>query len=260
MDKIIKIILLLIIVLILLFRKNINLDKYCLLIKNFINNLIKKFLNKDKEILNKDKEIKIDDIDEEILNKDKEIKIDDIDEEDLEVSENTLSIINDIHKDLINSNNVYLLINFNNNNYKIIIKLFNNIVPKTCNNFFKLCEQKKYKNNIFHRLVKNYIIQGGDITNQNGTGGKSIYGDEFDDENFTIKHDKKGIISMANSGPNTNNSQFFITLDKTPFLDDNYVAFGEIISDLNVLDIINNIEVSNEKPQSEIKIIDCGII
>ena len=109
-------------------------------------------------------------------------------------------------------------------------------------------------------MVKNFCIQGGDITNNNGTGGISIYGNNFNDENFKIKHNKKGIISMANKGPNTNNSQFFITFKELPELDDKHVAFGEIIEGYEILDIFNNLNTNNENPIDEIIIEDCGLI
>jgi cyclophilin family peptidyl-prolyl cis-trans isomerase len=157
--------------------------------------------------------------------------------------------------------NVYLDIAIDNKSCgKIIIKLFNNIVPKTCNNFKLLCKNKKYKNNIFHRVIKNFMIQGGDYENSNGTGGKSIYGDVFNDENFEIKHDKPYMVSMANCGPNTNGSQFFITTIHTPHLDGKHVVFGEVIDGKKIIDKINKIQTDhNDKPLYDVKIVDCGI-
>jgi cyclophilin family peptidyl-prolyl cis-trans isomerase len=143
---------------------------------------------------------------------------------------------------------------------KIIIKLFDNIVPKTCENFKLLCKNKKYKNNTFHRVIKNFMIQGGDYEKNDGTGGKSIYGDTFDDENFELKHDKPYMLSMANCGPNTNGSQFFITTIHTPHLDGKHVVFGEVVDGIQIIKKINEIQTDhNDKPIYDVKIINCGL-
>jgi len=184
------------------------------------------------------------------------------DEIDLTVSEDTLSIINDAHDKLLNNNDiVFLNIKVDNNEVnKLRIKLFYDIVPKTCKNFSELCKNKAYVNNKFHRLIKNFMIQGGDIVNNDGTGGISIYGKTFEDENFDLKHDKVGLLSMANSGPNTNNSQFFITLNSNHHLDGKHVVFGEIISNLEFIKNLNNYSTNHDDTlQSNIEIIDCGI-
>lgn len=130
---------------------------------------------------------------------------------------------------------------------KITIQLYNNITPKTIKNFLSFVEGfdgYKYKGCVMHRIIPGFVIQGGDVTNNDGSGGFSIYGRYFEDENFILKHDRKGTISMANAGPDTNGSQFFITLDETPHLDNKHVVFGYVIDGLDVLDKI--VDASND--------------
>lgn len=144
---------------------------------------------------------------------------------------------------------------------EIIIQLFANITPKTCKNFYYLCKDGKYEGCPFHRIIKDFMIQGGDYTKGNGTGGMSIYGEKFNDENFKIPHDRPYLLSMANSGPNTNGSQFFITTSETPHLDGKHVVFGEIISGQDVVNYLNNVETnSSDKPKDNVIISECGII
>ena len=129
----------------------------------------------------------------------------------------------------------------------IYIKLYEDIVPKTCNNF-KSLSKIEYKNCVIHRLIKGFMLQTGDYENSNGTGGVSVYGKKFPDENFNLKHTKRGQLSMAKSGPDTNGSQFFITFDAAPHLDGKHVVFGEVVKGWEVLDAIEAMK-TNEKDE-----------
>uniref|UniRef100_A0A8C6IAV9 Peptidyl-prolyl cis-trans isomerase n=1 Tax=Mus spicilegus TaxID=10103 RepID=A0A8C6IAV9_MUSSI len=142
---------------------------------------------------------------------------------------------------------------------RIVLELFANIVPKTAEKFRALCTGEKgtgsatgkplhFKGCPFHQIIKKFMTQGGDFSNQNGTGGESIYGENFEDENFHYKHDREGLLSMANAGPNTNGSQFFITTVPTPHLDGKHVVFGQVIKGLGVARTLENVEVNGEKP------------
>lgn len=130
----------------------------------------------------------------------------------------------------------------------IYIKLYEDIVPKTCHNF-KSLSKIEYKNCVIHRMIKGFMLQTGDYEKSNGTGGASVYGKKFPDENFNLKHTKRGLLSMANSGPDTNGSQFFITFDAAPHLDGKHVVFGEVVKGWKVLNTIEAMETnSNDEP------------
>ena len=149
---------------------------------------------------------------------------------------------------------------------KLKIRLFKNVAPKTVENFMQLCkgvekdgEKLHYKGSIFHRVIKGFMMQGGDFTNGNGTGGKSIYGEKFEDENFEIKHKKRGYLSMANAGPNTNGSQFFILFKDTPHLNGKHVVFGKVVENLDLLSKVENLETENDRPVEDVVVVDCGV-
>ncbi|XP_056611524.1 E3 SUMO-protein ligase RanBP2-like [Triplophysa dalaica] len=144
---------------------------------------------------------------------------------------------------------------------RITMELFSHIVPKTSENFRALCTGEKgfgFHNSVFHRTVPDFMCQGGDITNRDGTGGKSIYGVEFEDENFVVKHTGPGLLSMANRGRDTNTSQFFVTLSKAERLDFKHVAFGFVKDGIDVLKKIGDLGTKTGKPTKKIIIIDCG--
>jgi len=151
---------------------------------------------------------------------------------------------------------------------RVIFQLFDEEVPKTCKNFRYLCsngifnkDKPSYQDTSFHRVIKDFMLQGGDITRGDGTGGYSIYGEEFEDENFNLTHNQPGMLSMANAGPNTNNSQFFITLKKTPWLDNKHVVFGIVISGFDIVKKIESLETdAKDKPLTDVVIIKSGLL
>ncbi len=166
---------------------------------------------------------------------------------------------------------IYLDVSINNKQAgRMVAELFWNC-PKTTDNFIKLCTGENgnvdilgksfpltIKNTLFHRIIPKFMAQGGDFNKGNGSGGYSIFGPKFDDENFIHKHNARGMLSMANSGKNTNGSQFFVTFDKCAWLDGKHVVFGKVVEGLEVLDKMEACGSQSGKVTGEVKLYGCG--
>ncbi|MGW1838116.1 peptidylprolyl isomerase [Streptomyces sp. NPDC002067] len=162
------------------------------------------------------------------------------------------------------SNNVFFDITIDGQNAgRIVFKLYDDVVPQTARNFRELATGQNgfgYAGSGFHRVIPQFMLQGGDFTNHNGTGGKSIYGEKFADENFQLKHDRPFLLSMANAGRNTNGSQFFITTVVTSWLDGKHVVFGEVVEGQDLVTKIEGLGSQSGTPKAKITIEKSGIV
>jgi len=146
---------------------------------------------------------------------------------------------------------------------RVEFKLYDNVVPRTAKNFRELCTGEHgfgYQTSSFHRVIPNFMLQGGDFTKGNGTGGKSIYGEKFADENFDLKHTKPGLLSMANAGKNTNGSQYFITTVVTSWLDGAHVVFGEVVKGYEIVQAVEKLGSQSGKTSKKVTITQSGTV
>ena len=148
---------------------------------------------------------------------------------------------------------------------RVVVELRTDVVPRTCENFRCLCTGERgpgmsYAGSPFHRVIRGFMVQGDDITKHDGTGGRSIYGQRFDDEGFELRHDRAGVLSMANAGPNTNGSQFFITTAPAPHLDGKHVVFGSVVQGMDVVRLVESqlVDPKTNRPFASVLITRCG--
>lgn len=173
--------------------------------------------------------------------------------------------------ELVVTDKVFLDVGINDDYVgKIVLGLYGEAQPRTVENFRALCTGERgvgragkplhFRNSPFHRIIPGFMIQGGDFTNGNGTGGESIYGQRFADEDLSVPHSGPGTLSMANAGPNSNGSQFFICTGDTPWLDGKHVVFGRVLAGMDVVDIVSSCGRKNGKPTANVRVINCGVL